>query len=313
MLFGHYTFSNILLDPALLPPYKGSTFRGAFGMALKRVVCAVKNKQCDACMLFSRCVYARVFENCAVDAPSARMASAPHPYVIEPALETKARYAEGDSFNFGLLLFGEFNELLPYFIYAFEVMGESGIGKQIKDRQRSRFRLDSVTVDKTAIYDPQEKKIRKTVAASEVLLEAPPETSQEIELIISFKTPLRLKFENHLKADLPFHLLVRAMLRRISSLFNTFGNGEPKLDYRGLIARASDVKTVASTLRWFDWERYSSRQDQAMLMGGIVGSVTYRGKLAEFLPLIALTEKFHIGKQTSFGLGHFQQSWKVLP
>ena len=38
-------------------------------------------------------------------------------------------------------------------------------------------------------------------------------------------------------------------------------------------------------------------------MGGMLGSVTYRGEMGVFLPLIQLCEKFHIGKHTSFGLG----------
>jgi hypothetical protein len=95
------------------------------------------------------------------------------------------------------------------------------------------------------------------------------------------------------------------MLRRISTLCDYHGNGEPLLDYRGLVAKAKDVDIVTSSLRWVDWKRYSNRQEQAMLMGGMIGSVTYRGKLDEFMPLLRFCEKVHIGKQTSFGLGKF--------
>jgi len=35
VLYGKYRFSSVLLDDALLPPFKGSTFRGVFGLALK--------------------------------------------------------------------------------------------------------------------------------------------------------------------------------------------------------------------------------------------------------------------------------------
>ena len=122
-------------------------------------------------------------------------------------------------------------------------------------------------------------------------------------LELSLETPLRLKFENSLKADLPFHVLVRAILRRISSLYNYHGNGEPVLDYRGLVKQAQAVGVTCSSVKWFDWRRYSNRQDQAMLMGGMLGKVTYSGDLGEFLPLIRFCEKAHIGKQTTFGLG----------
>jgi len=116
-------------------------------------------------------------------------------------------------------------------------------------------------------------------------------------------TPLRLKFKNRLKADLPFHVLVRAMLRRVSSLLEYYDGGEPPLDYRGLVKRAEEVKIISSDLRWFDWRRYSFRQDRSMLMGGMCGSITYDGKIGEFMPLIDFCIKVHLGKQTAFGLG----------
>jgi hypothetical protein len=40
-----------------------------------------------------------------------------------------------------------------------------------------------------------------------------------------------------------------------------------------------------------------------MLMGGMVGGVTYRDVPGLFLPLMEFCKKVHIGKQTAFGLG----------
>ncbi len=62
MIFGSYGFEALFTGPALLPPYKGSTFRGGFGVALKRVVCALRQQECPVCMLRDKCIYARVFE-----------------------------------------------------------------------------------------------------------------------------------------------------------------------------------------------------------------------------------------------------------
>ena len=63
MLYGKYHFICRLENDAILPGYKGSTFRSVFGHALKRVVCVLKRVECEACGLRNRCVYARVFEN----------------------------------------------------------------------------------------------------------------------------------------------------------------------------------------------------------------------------------------------------------
>ncbi|MDO8724304.1 MAG: CRISPR system precrRNA processing endoribonuclease RAMP protein Cas6 [Syntrophales bacterium] len=308
MRFGKYLFRNILRDEAILPPYKGSTFRGAFGVALKRVVCAVRRDDCVACLLASRCIYARTFELVQNEPDrKMRLAAPPHPYVIQPPLSRATHFNTGDTFDFTLLLFGEANDFLPYFVYAFETMGEIGIGKKIGNR-RSAFVLTSVEQDGVNIYTGETKRL---LPALEKTLSLVPhsEDPQEGTLTINFLTPLRLKFDNHLQAQLPFHLLVRAALRRISSLFAYYGAGEPALDYRGMVKRAEAITVERADLRWYDWERYSNRQDQAMLMGGMAGSITYRGAIGEYLPLLELARELHIGKQTSFGLGMFDFTW----
>jgi len=55
-----------------------------------------------------------------------------------------------------------------------------------------------------------------------------------------------------------------------------------------------------------DIERYSRRQERRIPMGGLVGSVTYRGPLDEFLPWLALGEHVHVGKNTVFGMGKYR-------
>ena len=309
MLFGKYRFHNVLLDDALLPAYKGSTFRGAFGTALKRVVCAVREKECDACLLASRCLYAKTFESLVRDQVNraSRLAAPPHPYVIAPPPTRQTRFATGAPFDFSLLLFGETNEYLPYFVYAFESMGEGGIGKALSGR-RGRFSVTDVTCAGLSIYDAGQRRLAPVTPKTLTL--HPGQDDRDGELIVTLVTPLRLKFTNHYQADLPFHLLVRAMLRRVSSLLDCFGAGEPPLDYRGLVARAATVETVGSSLRWCDWQRYSNRQEEAMLMGGMIGEVSWRGRLGEYLPLLEFCKQVHLGKQTTFGLGQFEYSFR---
>lgn len=303
MVFGTYQFRCTLLDPAILPPFKGSTFRGAFGGALKRVVCAVRERECSSCLLAGRCVYARTFElNPTSQDERARTAAVPHPYVIEPPLTTETLFQAGESFDFSLLLFGEFNDYLPYFIYAFETMGESGIGKA-QSGKRSGFRLDSVLSGGDEIYSHAARTLKKVTSRKNLSLSELPESAQTGTLEVHLLTPLRLKSDNTFSRDLPFHILVRAALRRISSLFASHGEGEPDIDYRGLAAAAREVETLHSSLYWKEWERWSNRQECSMLMGGLQGSISYRGRVERFLPLLDLCRLLHLGKQTSFGLG----------
>lgn len=313
MLYVKCHLRSIMEDDAQLPPFKGSTFRGVFGLALKQVVCALKLRECKDCLLRQRCVYSLVFETLTDSEPSdaaAARPSPPHPFVIEPPLSQETFVPAGAAFDFGLILFGWANDYLPYFVYAFEQMGRVGIGRRINGRH-SRFQLLAITSGQKEIYNASERRLLSITPVDLSAGESGPEDKQISEITVTLQTPLRLKHRNQLQAELPFHILIRAALRRIASLNNHYGRGEPDLDYRGLVSRAQDIRTGSSTTHWFDWERYSNRQERAMLMGGMAGEASYRGNLAEFMPLLRFGEKVHLGKATTFGLGKIKISQPV--
>ena len=60
--FARFRFCLRALDDISLPAYKGSTFRGAFGVAFKKVVCIHRERVCSTCLLKSKCVYSYIFE-----------------------------------------------------------------------------------------------------------------------------------------------------------------------------------------------------------------------------------------------------------
>ena len=305
MLYGKYKFCCCLDNTANLPAYKGSTFRGILGHALKKVVCALKQQDCDQCLLQQSCLYSLVFETpqSTTKKNNPRFPTPPHPFVIEPPLTSQTHYPEGSYFKSNLLLFGEYNSKLPYFIYAFDCMGKIGIGKRINGK-RGKFTLKKVLYDDQLIYKSNEHKVKMPDALQSLsFIDLNNISGEKKRIKLELHTPLRLKFRNHLQAELPFHIFVRAMLRRISSLFFYYGNGEPSFDYKNLIHEANQIQIVDSSLKWFDWRRYSNRQDQALLMGGITGSIVYEGNMAKYLPLIEVSSKIHLGKQSTFGLG----------
>ncbi|MBI4517305.1 MAG: CRISPR system precrRNA processing endoribonuclease RAMP protein Cas6 [Deltaproteobacteria bacterium] len=333
--FARLRFQLRAQTPLRLPPYKGSTLRGGFGMSFKDAVCVVAHRDCERCILKTKCAYPYIFET-PVPNGSRRLASlehAPHPFVIEPSLDSQTRYAAGGVLVFVLVLVGRAIDYLPYFIFAFEHLGcDRGIGRAIeaegesgraKGRMsggaRGKFTVESVVVlnatgEGALVYDGQSKTlrgdlhpltIRDVLALTPAASRSVPLTPAASRLSLSFLTPTRLIFDRALATVPEFHILIRNLLRRLSNLAYFHCDGELALDFRGLVDAAEQVKLLENRTRWHDWERYSARQDTKLKMGGVVGEAVYEGELEPFAPVLALGEVLHVGKGTGMGLGRF--------
>ena len=125
-LLSHFSFAQFQFilkaqDCLHLPAYKGSTLRGGFGHAFKKVVCVKREKTCDSCLLKGKCVYSYVFET-PPPPDTTRMRKypfAPHPFIITPPPEEKRKYEKGEILEFELTLIGRSIDYVPYFIYTF--------------------------------------------------------------------------------------------------------------------------------------------------------------------------------------------------
>ena len=305
-----FRFSLSSVDSLHLPAYKGSTFRGGFGRAFKRVVCVTRNRICEECMLQKRCIYAYVFET--PIPPEARVMrgyeKAPHPFILEPPLETKQLYTPDEELDFSLVLVGKVIDYLPYFIYTFQSLGSLGIG-----RGSGRFTLNKVrslvdTAHDDAIYSSDTEVLRpfkwQALSIGKTL-----ETPVAPPLItLRFITPTRIMYRGKLLFELDFQTLIINLLRRLALLayFHCGGNPQEEIPFVDLIEKAGAVNVNDRSLKWYDWERYSNRQDTRMKLGGFVGTITFEGDLSPFMPYIQAGEILHVGKGTSFGLGKYK-------
>lgn len=304
----HLTFHCRWTSEARLPDYLGSALRGAFGWALKKGSCALKNQDCADCILRHRCAYAWIFETEQYSDKAGQIINArPHPFVLQPGDGTTGIRQTGESWTFTLLLIGRGIDYLPHIAYSVQQMGEAGIGAAIR-HGLGRFVLEEIKEGGATIFDSASGQLHHAPSVPELSLGAPPPEMVRI-LRCTLETPLRLKKDNTLQKAMPFHVLIRATLRRIASLEMAYGQGEPALDYSGLVRRAEQVETTESTIRWQDLLRFSNRQQQKVSLSGLIGSAEYRGDVNEFVPLLAYVEQVNLGKQTVFGLGKMRMEW----
>jgi len=312
--FAQFQFLLKALDTIGLPAYKGSTFRGPFGHAFKKVVCINRERICNSCLLKEKCVYSYVFET-PPPSDTSKMRKypfAPHPFVITPPLEDKRTYRQNDTLSFELTLIGKSIDFLPYFIYTFDELGKMGIGKG-----KGKYHLKEVKGEgskvkgENIIYSGEDKTLRNNFAVlkfDDILPFhfSPSSSLSPHTLHLHFVTPTRLKFDGRLSPSLEFHILIRNLLRRISLLSYFHCGKELDLDFKGLIEKSKEMTVQKENLTWFDWERYSNRQETKMKMGGFIGSITFDGDLEPFLPFLLLGEYVHVGKGTSFGLSKYE-------
>jgi len=300
-----FDFSIISEERLLLPPFKGSTLRGGFGSVFKRIICLERGGDCSRCILKEKCVYLYIFETPPPeDAKMMRKyPKAPHPFVLTPPTDERSQYNKGDRLNFELLLIGNAIDYLPYFIFVFSELGKRGLGKG-----RGKFRIDAVWSikdgKKVKIFDGERGIL--TGKYDRISFNLVDEGEKIKRLRLNFITPTRIKFGGKYTDNVEFSIIFRNLLRRISLLSYFHCNEELDLDYKGMIKKAEEVRTLEKDVRWVDIERYSTRQGTRMKIGGFVGEASYEGELSPFLPFLRLGEFVHLGKGTSFGLGKYR-------
>jgi hypothetical protein len=296
-------------EPAVLPEFQGSMLRGAFGHSLRRLVCVLGPDQpCAACPLRRTCAYPRIFEPSRDGGPPSFLRGGDEvvrPYVFEPR-SASGPLAPGGPLAFDLLLFGQAVELQAYAVLAVQRMARAGLGKG-----RARFRLVQADAVDPALPP-------RPLFAEGAPLDVPPappvtprwEPLPGPSVTLRFVTPLRLKVRDRLTARPRFRDLAFAMLRRTLELAYAHVPEAP-LDERfhPLLDQAPEIRIPAADLSWRDQERWSQRQQTAMRLGGVVGTLRLEGDLTPFIPLLRTAELVHVGKGATFGLGRMD----VLP
>ena len=309
MKLSKYRFTIKPQHELILPPYKGSTLRGGFGIALKKTVCIEKRNECVQCLHRYRCIYSYVFETPvpqeAKEETRSKDVYVPHPFVIEPPLDNRQYYGIEDKLDFHLILVGRAIDYIPYIIFAFEELGRIGIGKD-----KGKYSLEkviSINNDREILIYDGDSHVRddlQVMDSAELVRDAAQLNYHQVTF--NFLTPTRIKNDGKLCIDVDFVIILRNLLRRLSRLAEVHCDETWELEWKELIEMANDrVSTVSSGLKWHDWKRYSQRQETKMSMGGFLGEITLEGELLEFMPFIKLGELLHMGKGTVYGLGKY--------
>jgi len=284
------------LEPLQLPVYAGSMLRGAFGHALKAVACLRPGAACGSCPLRATCPYIEVFET---PAPAGNPhAQSANPYVVEAPPPGERRLAGGEEWVFHLVLAGRALRFAGLVFRAWRRALGGGLGER-----RARARLLSVDLCHGVLR-------QRVLGASEERLapfEAPvPEPVPGAARRIDFLTPLRLQEQGRIlpPGEVDARRLLMTLARRVQNLLDCHAVAPLRLPLPAL-ATAAAALTLRHGLSPLRWSRFSSRQQQEMALPGLVGPVELEGDASAFDELLAVGELLHVGKNATFGLGHY--------
>jgi hypothetical protein len=304
-------FTFVAAERVSLPPFLGSTLRGAFGAALKSQVCVHPEPECAMRCLEPTCPFGEIF---APRRPTAKggWAESPPAYVIRSLPAPSVHRLEiGDAVRFELLLFGPAVRKALTLRRSFFVAGQLGFGAQrapfLLTRSEVRTRDEQWRFLPVHLTDETEASAEATPLADLVARKCAAFTGDDT-LHIDLVTPLRIRVAGKFRRDLPFHTLLRAAANRVDELANAYGTPTACLNLATELGAAT-VRTEYERLAVNDWERFSNRQGAKMNLGGLTGTVVYRGsQTPAALALLMAGETLHVGSSTSFGLGLYRVS-----
>ena len=264
-----YTKVSIVIKNATPPFFLGSQLRGAFGYALKRVVCINPSFKCDECFAKDNCLYYQFYEKKNVY----------HKFRFD--------YELGKSYyDFSLYLFDDTVSKLPYVVSSlYQMIVKIGFGKD-----RKTYTKFDMFVNDSSIFKDGEIILPKNYEKKFKIDTFSPNIS------VRFVTPLRLKKNNHFikPEELELKDLINSIYKRELRLQNI---ELKKLDFelKGEMAKKE--------LKFVDILRYSNRQKTKLKIGGLVGEMQIKDIDEKSYKLLKLGEIIGVGKQTVFGLG----------
>src|SRR5919108_6665877 len=158
LCLARYRVTFEALEPLALPEYLGSTLRGAFGHAFRKLCCPAAPD--DACPIPAACPYHLIFETAPPpDAPALRThEEIPRPFVIAPPPAAAADYRRGDQVAFDLTLIGRARDFLPHFVVTLREVDRVGRGRR------------AVRLAKIEAVDPLHDVSRAVFAGEEALV-----------------------------------------------------------------------------------------------------------------------------------------------
>lgn len=300
------------------PEYAGSMLRGAFGHALRALVCVTGQPQCGGCAVRRTCTYASVFEPMPPETSrhGQQFSAIPAAFVVEPPDWGCRDYGPGESMVFSFILMGDALSQLPTLLLAWRHAFARDVGRGAGVLEH----VWKVNGPVPAEGDPQPAQLESVLAADAQgagavrphtqTLTVPPVSGDRLNGVVRYTTPLRVQDHGQILGvgDMKTDRMLMTLVRRCGLVLDFHLGRSIHLDFAAFRQQSTEIGATAE-LQFRDWTRLSNRQQRTMQLGGVVGTWRLRGVPAQWQPLLYLGQWLHVGKNASFGLGRYDVLW----
>jgi len=301
-------------EPATLPPYVGSTIRGALGHLLRAVLC--DGSGCGhECRRPDTCRYYSLFEQQRDGAKPFVLLAPPPPGLEEiamggpvnlpyrtgaprngemiPTLRCEAgwKFDPGGNLRFGLRLLGVASNALAAILEAISRFGLALGGAQ--------FRLVSARDGSgRVLYDRRFPAVPVQMPASQGLaIES--ETAHRVRIVFLFPAVFKLdRAPTFLPEEFAGRFFEHSIGRAVQMYQACSGVRLPWVE-------APPVRATLTGHRLFHYElpRHTFRQDKWLDFDGALGYLDLAGDIGAAMPWARVSEVLHFGQKAAFGLG----------
>jgi hypothetical protein len=248
----------------------------------------------------------------------------PNAYIIEPPLPPQGLYAArhasddarhndlraGDLLEFHMVLVGHALGQLALVLFAWQKALSQGLTKQ-------RSPADLIQVDwldghdnPHTIWTAQSPRVLSH-SAELTVPDMPPTSEDQTGWVLELSTPMRLQQQGQplRPTRLGSHSLLTNLVRRVALVMELHA---AQTQWQDKVAHTlHHTRHISDTrhLHWYDWKRYSSRQQQEMTLGGVVGQWHLQGptpSMQALWPWLWLGQWLHVGKNVTMGMGAYR-------
>jgi len=209
-----------------------------------------------------------------------------------------------------MVLFGEALAELPLIIWAWQLAARKGLGDQHSPMTLVKVEAETAVNDWQSIWALAENATsgrpsrEPRIKAHPSMLEMTPaqRIGQVSQAQLTLMTPTRLQHKGRIcePERLTADILLTSLWRKLELYLHHYTDVQiPPMPTR------QEIELHPHSLVRQRWERHSNRQQTAMRLDGMLGTLSLHGPLEDWWPWLWLGQYTHIGKNTSFGLGQY--------